>query len=109
MFTITPWHFFDFDTAALAIYASHAVQQEDHKTPEWHELESPYAQMIIGRPWLVATGTFPFGAAAGTHIDFDTFTLVAKACSIIDEAREMVTLVQNGDQAHGKETDRRIE
>ena len=60
--------------------------------------------MIIGRCLGVADATYPFGVASFSYLDIDAFAGLVQTCDDVDEAWEVVTLVQDRDQTHGNET-----
>ena len=58
--------------------------------------------MVVGRGGVAANGTYRFGADSWAHLDFNAFGVLAQAGHHVDEAGEMVTLVQYRDQTHAK-------
>jgi len=70
--------------------------------PKWDKLKPTHSQMVVCRSWLVADGIYRFGADSFSHLDFDTFAGFVQASDDVDEAGEVVTLVQYRDQTHAK-------
>jgi hypothetical protein len=58
--------------------------------------------MIVGGSGSLTTGADPSGIAARADLDFDGIGLCAQACLLVDEAREALTVIQEGDELHGK-------
>jgi hypothetical protein len=51
---IAPGNLLDHDATIPAVYASHAVQQENQKTPQGNELKAPLGKVIVARRGSVA-------------------------------------------------------
>lgn len=61
---------------------------------DWHELKASDGLMVVGGCRGVTDGAFPFGADAFAHLDFDGFAGLVQASDNVDEAGEVVTLVE---------------
>src|ERR1700687_2321517 len=93
-FAVTPWNFLDHHRlAAAAIDAAHGVQQEDEKSPERDELETPLGQSIISGRRLVAARTDCRGTLAWPHRDLDALFVGTEAGMLVNETPEVVAAV----------------
>ena len=54
MLAIAPGNLLDHDATIPAVYASHAVQQENQKTPQGDKLKAPLGKVIVARRGSVA-------------------------------------------------------
>ena len=77
---------------------------DDHEAPKWNEPKAAHSQKVVGRAGVAANGTYRFGADSWACLDFDALGLLAQPGAHIDEAGEVVTLVQYRGQKHSKET-----
>lgn len=100
-----PRHLFDMRTAAgFAIDPPHLVNQLHRETPERDEIEAAHAEVIVAAPRPMAARAHRLGAAPRPHVDFDRPLVAAQPRLRVDEARNVVAVVEDGDQLHGSKS-----
>jgi hypothetical protein len=97
-----PGQLFDPHPAGPAIDPAHAVKEQHHEAPERNEFEAAQAEVIVagGRP--MAARTHRLGTAARPHADFDQAAVRAQPRLLVDEARKVMAVVEEGDQPHAR-------
>lgn len=100
MFAGRPGNFFDPHSAGLTIDPPHAINKVHEKPPKRHELEVPHTEVIVASAGPMTARADGFGAAARTNVDLDGLAVRADASVLVNEARKVVTLVEEGDDAH---------
>src|SRR5215469_15795677 len=94
VFAGRPGNFFDPYPAGLTIDPSHAVNKVHEKPPKRHEFEAPHTEVIVAWAGLMTARAHRFGAAARTNADLDDLAVRADPCVLVDEARKVVTVVE---------------
>jgi len=64
--------------------------------------------MVVGWGRLLANRADPFGVTAFTHFDLNHIAGLKYTGDDVDEAREVIALIQYRDQAHGETTQERL-
>jgi hypothetical protein len=72
---IAPGKLLDHDATIPAVNASHAVEQENQKTPQGDELEATLGEMIVSRRRSVAPGTDGRRSLPRSDVHFDAFVV----------------------------------
>ena len=100
MFTIGPGDFLDYDAAGFAADPAHAVEEKNQETPNGHELERTFGELIVSGCRQVATGTDGFGTHTWPHPNLQALAILAETGLMVDETREPIALVKKRDNLH---------
>jgi hypothetical protein len=87
--------------APTAIDTTHRIQQNDGKTSDRDELEATFPERIVAACALVAARTNWFGSLTWAHVNLNGLRPFAQSRSFINEAREMMTGIEQAGQKHG--------
>ena len=63
--------------------------------------------MIVAGGGPMAARTYRLRAAAGSHENLDGAFVWAKPSLLVDEARKVMALIEEGDQPHGRKAQRK--
>ena len=74
--------------AAAAIDAPHGVQQEDQKSPERNELETPLGELIVSGRGLMAARADGRRTLARPHGDLNALVVGTEAGLLVNESPE---------------------
>jgi hypothetical protein len=90
---ITPGNLLDHHATIPTVYAAHAVQQENQKTPQGNELKAPLGKMIVARRGSVAPGADRRRALAWSDVYLNTFLVGSEAGVLVYEPAMVMALV----------------
>jgi hypothetical protein len=90
---IAPGNFLDHDATVPAINASHAVEQENQKTPQGDELEAALGEMIVSRRRSVAPGADSCRSLPRSDLHFNAFVVGSKAGLLVDKSAMMMAVI----------------
>jgi hypothetical protein len=101
MFSRAPRHFFNRDSALLAVDPSHVIDQKNQIAPESDKLKPPRrARLVVAGRGLMTARANGSGSFPRPERDEDGLPVFGKAGSPIDKSREGMALVQNSGKAH---------